>query len=67
MKRKIKDFWLKLIWPTKKAGKARKKQLVFMKGNMYHEGEKKGFLTKTDRGSPSKKAGKSPKKRNLCL
>ena len=38
-----------------------KNNLCLCRGKCAHEGEKKGFLTKTDGGYPTKKAGKSPK------
>ena len=38
-----------------------------MKGKCAHEGEKKAFLTQTDRRSPTKKAGKSRKKQLVFM
>ena len=31
------------------------------------KGKSAGFLTKTDRGSPRKRTGKSPKKQLVCM
>ena len=58
----------------KKAGKSGKKATCVYEGeNVPMKGRSTGFLTETDRGSPTKKAGKARKtplwfmQGNLCL
>ena len=63
MKGKSKRLWLKLIGGPlrKRLENHQKNNLCLWRGICSYEGEKKGFVTKTDRVSPTKKAGKSPK------
>ena len=64
MKQKRKGFWLKLMGGPlrKRLENHQRNNLCLWRGICAHEGEKKAFVTKTDRGSPSKTAEKSPKK-----
>ena len=69
MKAKSQDFWLKLKGGPrrKRLENHQKSNLCLWRGICAHEGEKYRFLTKTDRGSLTKKAGKSPKKQLVIM